>query len=158
MSRKFTPLSTGVAAATATLILGIAGCAMNSQPASTTDQTDTAGLSRESTDNSQAPVVAQADTSAMPAATASPATDVTPAAVPAAEPAPVTTTAMANDGATVPLMDQPPAAGTPTYPSSTASTDTSASTPSASSTTVPGIDANTTPTSDRALPPRSDRN
>ena len=149
---RFTPLSTGVAVATATLILGAAGCAMNSQSTATTDETDSAALTTASADNPQ--TVAQADTS-MPA---SPATDVTiPAAMPATEPAPVTTTAMANDSATVPLMDQPPAAGTPTYPSST---DTSTATSSApASTTTSNIDTTSTnPDSEPIRPPRSDRN
>ncbi len=67
MSRRFNPVTTGVAAATASLILALAGCAMGTRTAST-DETDTAGLSRESNANSQAPV-AQGDSSTMPAAT-----------------------------------------------------------------------------------------
>jgi len=145
MSKRFSPLSTGVAIATASLILGIAGCA-GTQTTSTVDQTDTAGLSREATDNSQA-VVAQADAPVMPAPveTASPATVIEPA--PAAAP-------MASDTAAIPPADQAPAittTTTTTYPSSpepSTSVSTITTTPAAPVTTV----------NEEPLPPRSDRN
>ncbi|WP_457424060.1 hypothetical protein [Roseateles sp. P5_E7] len=138
MSKRFNPLSTGVAIATAGLILGIAGCAGT--------RTDTAGLSRESTDNSQA-VVAQADTPVMPAPVA------TVAAAPVIEPAPAAVP-MASDTAAIPPADQAPAittTTTTTYPSSpepSTSVSTTTTTPAAPVTTV----------NEEPLPPRSDRN
>ncbi|MEO6277269.1 MAG: hypothetical protein ABIP59_05565, partial [Roseateles sp.] len=133
------------AVATASLILGIAGCAMSTQPAST-DQTDTAGLSREATDNSQASM-AQADTS-----TASTMPSTTAAALPVtasgqwAEPAPVAAP-LVSDTAAIPPADQAPMASTTPAPS----TDMPATT-TTSTTTDP------MPSSEQALPPRSDRN
>lgn len=147
MSNRFNPMSTGVAVATATVILGIAGCAMGTQTAST-DQTDAAGLSRESTQNSQS--VAQADTSTMPS-TAPMGAPVTPAGqwvepAPAAAPIP-------NDTAVIPSADQSTAmaAPAPAYPSTTtASTGTGMATATSADTG--------TNSSDQPLPPRSDRN
>lgn len=168
MSRRFNRVSAGVAAVTATLILGVAGCAMGTRT-ETTDQTDSAGLSREANMNSQAPV--QDDTSStMPSTTAmdTPATSSTSVALPA-EPAPVAAP-MATDTAAIPPADQSqPMASTSTYPSTTASTssdtavNTTPSTPSTSSSTTSTTSTSTdmsgsTGSSYSDLPPRTDRN
>lgn len=166
MSRKFNPVSAGVAAVTATLILGVAGCAMGTRT-ETTDQTDSAGLSRDDVDNSQAPnQVAQAD---MPSTTAmdTPASPATTVALPA-EPAPVAAP-MSNDSAAIPPADaSQPMAGTSTYPDNTVGTspstavNTTPSTPSTSSSTASTASSNdmsgSNYSSDSSLPPRTDRN
>lgn len=171
MSRRFNPVSAGVAAVTATVILGIAGCAMGTRT-ETTDQTDSAGLSREANMNSQAPV--QGDTSStMPSTTAmdTPApssTSSTTVALPA-EPAPVAAP-MANDTAAIPPADtSQPMASTSTYPSTTASTssntavNTTPSTPSTSSgttstTSSTDMSGSSNNSNYSSLPPRTDRN
>ena len=167
MSRRFNPVSAGVAAVTATVILGIAGCAMGTRT-ETTDQTDSAGLSREANMNSQAPV--QGDTSStMPSTTAmdTPATSSTTVALPT-EPAPAAAP-MANDTAAIPPADtSQPMASTSTYPSTTASTssetavNTTPSTPSTSSSTTSTTSSTDMSSSNNSsyssLPPRTDRN
>jgi hypothetical protein len=166
MSRRFNPVSAGVAAVTATVILGVAGCAMGTRT-ETTDQTDSAGLSREANMNSQAPV--PDDTSStMPSTTAmdTPATSSTSVALPA-EPAPVAAP-MANDTAAIPPADtSQPMASTSTYPSDTASTSSTTAvntTPSTSSSTTSSTTSSTdmsgssNSSSYSSLPPRTDRN
>lgn len=143
MSRRFNPVSAGVAAVTATVILGIAGCAMGTRT-DTADQTDSAGLSREANASSQAPV--QGDTSStMPGTTAmdTPASPSTTVALPA-EPAP-----MANDTAARPPTDtsQP-----------TASTSTSSSAGTMPTTSGSDMSSGSSYSSDNSLPPRADRN
>lgn len=140
MSKRFNPLTAGVAAVTATVILGIGGCAMGTRTAST-DQTDSAGLSRGANDNSQAAnQVAQVDMSATPSTTVNlPATSVAQAE-PMATPAP-----MANDTAAIPPADR--------------STATTASTDMSSTRTATSMDTSASTTgSDQPLPPRVDRN
>lgn len=180
---KFNPLSTAVAVATASLMVVVAGCAMNH------DGTTVAGDSRDSDRNAERlaqttpmdPTVTaneslRGDQSNPPAdssqmAQSGTSTEPTPPVAQAdtsAAPYPSTQTAQAQPSSTYPST-------TSSYPSSStsSSTDTSSSSMNGTpSTTTPSTTASTTPSTDTSssssttsgssyqssLPPRSDRN
>jgi hypothetical protein len=144
MSRKFSPLSAAVAVATASVIVTVAGCAMGTR---SNESTNTAGLSRESTQNSQA--VDAANTPPAPGTMTANASATPPAQWTA--PGRATTAMPGNDTAMVPPADQSASTSTPStaYPPSTTSPM-----PSSSDTSS----AMTTASKEPSLAPRSDRN
>src|SRR5689334_20867760 len=103
MSRKFTPLSTTVAAATAGLIIGIAGCA------STRSSDEHVAQSQ---DADTTPTLAQATPTNPLDATSQPnATDTTTVAMPAETPAPAAPVASIEPQPAQPISEAtPPAA------------------------------------------------
>lgn len=178
MSSKFSPLSAAVAAATAGVILTVAGCAMGTR---SSENTEVAGLSR---DADTSPTLAQAtptnplDDSATNPGIASSADmpgTTTASSYPATTPMPADTasTTSASSGAwngaqaTSPggmQGDTAPASAAATPPSTSTSTptypDSSAQPSSASDNTTAGGTASSNGSygADQPLPPRSDRN
>lgn len=178
MSRKFSPLSTAVALATAGMIVTVAGCAMGTR---SNDSTDTAGLSRESIQNSQLPNVENVPPG--PGTQTADASATSPGQW--TQPAPVAAAMQNNDTAAIPRGDQSAPVANDAYPSGTStsvsSTPSTAYTPSTtgSASTMPNTsstvsttantastmssssDMSSTTTANNAgqtLPPRSDRN
>ena len=174
MSKKFNPLSTAVALATAGLMVVVAGCAMNhdgstvlgesrdsdrnAERLAQTNPSDPTVVANESLrgDQSNPPAdasqMAQSGTYIEPAAPTPPPVDTSAAAYPATPPAQTTSTypsstdMSASTAATTPAPTPAPAVTTTTT-TTTPTTDTS-STSTTSSTT----------STEQPLPPRSDRN
>lgn len=155
MSRKFNPLSTAVAVATASLVIGIAGCASHRSA------DETAGLSRDADtqptlaqatptnplDTTSQPNAMDSTTVAMPAET--PSAAIPPAAISDTQPAtaPVQTemTTTTTTETTAPVA--PAYQSSPEIPASTASTTT----------TTTDTSSSNNYNNEQALPPRQDR-
>jgi hypothetical protein len=158
MSRRFTPLSTAIAVATASLIIGIAGCASSrtsDEPAGLSQDADTKPTLAEATptnplDRTSEPnAVDTSTTVAMPAETPAPA-----APVASIEPQPAQTSdAMPSSPPATDVSAAPaiPAQTQQTYPADTSSS--SATTSSTADTSNSSYNSN----ADQALPPRRDR-
>ena len=157
MSKRFNPLSTAVAIATATVLVAAGGCAMG-----TRSNDDNAALSHEP-DRSPKSMEQGAPSSALDQSAMTTTTvETSPAPVvqlseasPAIQPAQETTVIAQGDTSATPAV--PPQTSAPLYTSSstdtTAATTTTTTTPSTSST-----DTSLRSGSDQPLAPRADRN